>query len=384
MITSFDVFVPALMGCGASFRTGIKVRELGCKKVLVVHGKGMKKSGIADHIIGNLNNAGIVTVIFDGVEPDPSDTMIEQGAAFAREEGIDGIVAVGGGSAMDTAKAINVLINNPPPILQYFGVQNGLQPGVPMVFIPTTSGTGSEVTNMTVVTCTSLNKKDSVVSPVCVADLAILDPELTLGLSPNMTAMTGLDAMSHAVESLTGGQANPLSDALARDAIRTIHKWLPVAVKDGTDLKAREKMMLASMFAGKAFTNALVHLGHSIAHTIGARFHVAHGLACALTMPEVVEYAAKTESEKVRMICEALDVAVPEDSTPEEVGKIAREALRAFLKQLDIPNMKEAGIPEESIEMLSPLVTADTGFALCPYRITSARVAEILHQAYDA
>lgn len=384
MITSFDVFVPALMGSGSSYRTGLKVRELGCSKVLVVHGTGMKKSGIADHILGNLHNAGVETVVFDGVLPDPTDTLIEEGAELARAEEVNGIVAVGGGSAIDTAKAINVLIHNPPPIMQYFGVQNNLNPGVPMVFIPTTSGTGSEVTNMTVVTCTSLNKKDSVVSPVCIATLAILDPDLTLGLSPKMTSITGLDALSHAVESLTGGQSNPLSDALARDAIRTIHKWLPIAVADGANLEAREKMMLASMFAGMAFTNALVHLGHSIAHTIGALFHIPHGLACAVTMPEVIEYASKTEWKKVRMICEAMDLEVPDDATPEEIGRTARVALRAFLQSVGTPNLKELGIPEDALEKISPMVTADTGFALAPYRISSGKVAKLLQSAYDA
>lgn len=384
MITSYEIFVPTLMGSGASLRTGLKVKQMGLKKVLLVYDKGLKDVGIADIIADNLKNAGIEIVIYDKVLPDPPDTMVEEGAVMARSEKIDGIVAVGGGSSMDTAKGINVLINNEPPIMQYFGVQKNLKPGVPMVFIPTTSGTGSEVTNMCVISCTSRGNKDSVVSPVCVASLAIVDPDLTMGLPPKMTAATGVDALAHAVESITGAQANPLSDALAREAIRTIAKWLPVACHDGSNAEAREQMILASTFAGMAFTNGLVHLGHSIGHTLGAKFHIPHGIGCGIALPEVIEYTSMTEYKKVRMICECLGADVKEDASPEEIGAEAKKALRLLIKSVGIPNLKELGISLEDALKVAPLVTADTGFALVPYRITSARVAEMLKSAYDA
>ena len=384
MITSYEVYVPVVMGSGASLRTGLKVRELGCKKVLVVYDKGLKAIGIADTIVENIQNAGIKTICYDGVIPDPTDTLIEEAAEIARKEEVDGIVAVGGGSAIDSAKGINVLMNNAPPIMKYFGVQKNLKPGIPMIFIPTTSGTGSEVTNMCVVSCTSLDKKDTVVSPVCLGTLAIIDPDLTLGLPPNMTAATGVDALAHALEALTGGHANPLSDALAREAIRAIAKWLPIAYRDGANLEAREQMILASMFAGMAFTNGFVHLGHSIGDTLGAHFHIPHGIACAVTLPEVIEYAAKTEYKKVRMICECLGAEVVRDATPEEIGATARKAIRSLMKAVDIPNIKELGIPLEATLKVAPLVTADTGFALAPYRITAAKVVEMLKSAYSA
>lgn len=384
MITSYEVFVPSVMGSGASLGTGLKVRELGCKKVLVVYDKGLKAVGISDTIVENLESAGIKTICFDGVLPDPPDTIVEEAAEMARNEGIDGIVAIGGGSAIDTAKGINVLMNNTPPIMKYFGVQKNLRPGVPMIFIPTTSGTGSEVTNMCVISCTSRGNKDSVVSPICVGTLAIIDPDLTLGLPPAMTAATGVDALAHAVESLTGAHSNPLSDALARDAIRLITKWLPIAYRDGSNLEAREHMILASMFAGMAFTNALVHLGHSIGHTLGAKFHLPHGIACAVSLPEVIEYAAKTEYKKVAMICDCMGADVPENATPEEIGAIARITLRSLIKSIGISNIKELGIPLEALLKVAPLITADTGFALVPYRITAAKVTELLKSAYDA
>jgi alcohol dehydrogenase len=310
--------------------------------------------------------------------------MVEEAAAIARDAGCDVIVGIGGGSSMDTAKGVNVLMNNEPPIMRYFGVPKSLKPGVPLIFLPTTAGTGSEVTNMCVISCTSLNKKDSVVSPVCVAALAILDPDLTLGLPPKLTAATGVDAFSHAAESITGNQANPISDALSRDAIRTITQWLPIAVEDGKNLEAREKMLEASMFAGMAFTNGLVHLGHSIAHTLGAQFHIPHGVACGVCLPQVIEWTSRTEYKKVRMICEAMGENIPESSGWEEIGKTAKTAIRALTKKVGIPNLKELGIPFDALMKLPPLVLNDSGISLCPYNITGARVAQIFQEAYEA
>ena len=384
MITTYECFVPPIMGFGASKRIGIALHARGHKKAFVIYDKGMEDFGIAPPIVENLHMSNIETVCFDEVVPDPPDEMVEHAAEIARTAGCDVTVAIGGGSSMDTAKGVNVLINNPPPIRQYFGVPKGLRPGLPMVFVPTTAGTGSETTNMCVISCVSQNKKDSVVSPVCLGSLAILDPELTLGLPPRSTAMTGIDAFAHAVESLTGGQANPLSDALARDAIHTITRWLPRAVENGKDPVAREKMLEASYFAGMAFTNALVHLGHSIGHTIGARFHVPHGLACAFCLPEVIEYTAWTEKEKVEMICEEMGVTVPEGADWKEVGALARDAIRALIKKVGLPNLEQSNIPLDELVKLAPMVTADTGFAIIPYRITAARVAEMFRSAYSA
>jgi alcohol dehydrogenase len=384
MITTYKVFVPSVIGSGSSLRTGLELKRLNIKKVLAVYDEGMKKVGIATKILDNLEAAGIEYVVFDKVVPDPPDTIVEEGAKLARESEIQGIVAIGGGSSMDTAKGINVLINNEPPITKYLGVQEGLKEGVPIIAIPTTSGTGSETTNMAVISLTKLNKKDSVVSSVCVPKLAILDPELTLGLPSKMTAATGVDALAHAVESLTGAHSNPLSDALSRESIRLIHKWLPITYKDGSNIEAREFMMYASNYAGMAFTNALVHVGHSIGHTLGANFHIPHGIACALVLPEVMEYASKTEYKKVAMVCEALGHKVKENATPEEIGQTAKKVLRDFIKSLDIPNIKELDIKLEDLLKVAPAVTQDSGIALAPYRITTKQVTEMLKSAYDA
>jgi len=372
------------MGRYSSKRIGVIMRDKGYRKAFVIYDKGMWDFGIAPPIISNLNAAGIETVCFDGVLPDPPDEMVEAAADIARGAGCDVIVGIGGGSSMDTAKGVNVLINNEPPIRQYFGVQKSLKPGLPMIFVPTTAGTGSEVTNMTVISCVSENRKDSVVSPVCVGALAILDPELTVGLPPGATAATGIDAFSHALEALTGAQANPLSDAMAKTAIRDICTWLPVAVEDGKNMEAREKMLEASMFAGMAFTNALVHLNHSIGHTLGALFHVPHGIACAVCLPEVIEWTAKTEAHKVRMICDCMGVDVPQEASEEEVGSIARQAIRALLKKVGMPNIEGLGIGLEAVLQVASVVTQDASVAIAPFRITSARLEKMFKDAYSA
>jgi alcohol dehydrogenase len=384
MLTNFGTVVPVMMGSGSSLRTGATLAQKGYKKAFVVFDKGLKENGIVPAIIENIKSAGIETVEYDNVLPDPPDSTVEAGAELARKAACDVIVGIGGGSSIDTAKGINVLMNNPPPIRQYFGYQPGLKPGVPLVFIPTTSGTGSEVTNMCVISVPSESYKKSVLSPVCVSSLAILDPDLTLGLPPGLTAATGLDALAHATESLTGSQQNPLSDGLARDAIRTIYKWLPVAVADGKNLEARERLQVASLMAGMAFTNALVHLGHCIGHNVGAQFHVPHGIACAVCLPEVIEWTAETQSKKVRMICEALDVQVPDNASPQEIGRLAKNAIRALSKKVNIPNLEALKIPKDALEKLADATIKEGAIAFCPAKISKERIIQLMNDAYSA
>ena len=383
MITTYDVFVKPTMGMGCSKRIGVDLAKAGHKKAFMIYDKGMWDFGIAEPIIKNLQAAGLEVVTFDGVLPDPPDEMVEEAAEKARNAECDCIIGLGGGSSMDTAKGVNVLMNNPPPIRQYFGVRYDLKPGVPLIFIPTTSGTGSETTNMCVISCVSAGNKASVVSAATIGTQCYLDAELTMGLPPGATAATGMDALAHATESLTSGQQNPLSDAVAREAIRLIHKWLPVAVADGSNREARENLMYASYFAGMAFTNALVHSGHGIAHTIGACFHVPHGNACTMVLPEVIEWTAYNEAHKVRQILECMGVDCPEDMPKEEVGALARKTIRDFAKSVGMKGPDKYGISREQLLSIIPMIMQDTGLALSPHRMASGDLAKILGSAYD-
>jgi alcohol dehydrogenase len=384
MITSFSRTVPVLFGPGASLRTGLKVKELGAQKVLCVYDQGVKSAGIADKIIDNLKAAGLQVVIFDGVKADPPDTIINEAAVMANEEQVDGVVGVGGGSTMDAAKAINVLLTNPPPINLYYASSGGEhKPGKVVVLIPTTAGTGSEVTPISVVSDTATNTKRGVIGPATTATLAIVDPELLLGLPPQITASTGMDAFAHAAEALTSGSMNPMSDVLGEKAISLITQNLNKAVKDGSDLAARTNLSFAALIAGFAFSDALIHWGHAIAHAIGAKYHIPHGIGCALALPVAMEYVAEVLPGKVRQVGLAMGLSLGENLSPAEVGGAVAEAIRQFNREVGIPSLKDFKIEESSLEQLIDGVMVDDCFMFGPKRPSADQVLGMLKKTYE-
>ncbi|HHT46510.1 MAG TPA: iron-containing alcohol dehydrogenase [Firmicutes bacterium] len=383
MIVSFNRSVPALFGAGASLRTGMKVKELGMKKVFCVHDKGIKDAGIADKIIKNLQAAGLEVVVFDGVIADPPDFMINEAGKIANEQKVDGIVGIGGGSTMDTAKAVNVLLTNPPPISQYYvGLGAEMKPGKPLVLLPTTAGTGSEMTAISVVSNTASNTKNGVIGPAATATLAIVDPELTLGLPPHITASTGMDAFSHAAEALTSEGMNPMSDVLAEKAISLITNNLKKAMKNGSDLTARINMSFAALLAGIAFNDALTHWGHAIAHTIGTHYHIPHGVGCALALPGVIEYVADAVPNKVEQIARAMGLSLSKDLSPEELGREVADAIRGLNREVGIPSLKDFNIEKSSLEQIVGNVLADDCAMFGPKRASANQVLSLLNKAY--
>lgn len=373
---------PILFGVGAIAQVGAKVRELGCQKVILVTDKGIKGVGIADEVAKNLEVAGIKVVLYDEVPSDPPDDAMEACATVARNERVDGVVGLGGGSVLDTAKAVNVLLTNPSPISRYYGLNVPQEPGRVLVLIPTTSGTGSEVTNISVVTDTQNNRKVGVIGKNCMATLAIVDPALTLKLPRQLTAATGMDAFSHAAEALTSGLANPVSDALAERAILLTAQYLPIAVKDGSDLTARTNMSLASMIAGIAFKDGLPHLGHAVAHTLGAQFHIHHGVACALALPGVIEYAVDVVPDKVQVIGKAMGLKLKDGLSARETGKAVADAIRDLNTSIGIPAMKDLGVEESALDAVAPAVLKDDCANFVPREINRDLVATLLRNAY--
>ncbi|MGB9859778.1 MAG: iron-containing alcohol dehydrogenase [Moorellaceae bacterium] len=373
---------PILFGVGAVEQVGAKAKELGCRKVILVTDAGIKKAGIADEVSKHLSSAGIGVVEYDKVPSDPPDTIIEEAAAIAREEQVDGVVAVGGGSVLDAAKGVNVLLTNPPPITQYYGPFMAPNPGKVLILLPTTSGTGSEVTAIAVVTNSRNNKKGGVIGPYCMATVAIVDPGLTVKMPPGITAGTGMDAFSHAAEALTSGLANPVSDILAERAIELIYRYLPVAVENGSDLEARTNLALASMIAGIAFNDALPHYGHAVAHTVGARFHVHHGVICALALPGTLELVADVVPDKIKIIARAMGLEVEGDAAA--VARKVAEAIRAFNAKVGIPSMKELKIDKAELEALAPDVLTDDTAAFGPKKITVEEARKLLQAAYES
>jgi alcohol dehydrogenase class IV len=327
---------PVVFGEGVYQQTGKKLKEFGAGKVLCVYDPGIKAAGIADKIIQNIKAEGIQVFEYDGVLPDPPDTIVDAAAEIGREENVDAIIGLGGGSSLDAAKAVNILMGNPGSITEYFDPAVQQKPGKLLILIPTTSGTGSEVTKVAVLSNTTTGLKQGIVSKNTIAALAIVDPSLTLGLPPGLTASTGMDTFAHAVESYTSVMENDMSDILSVDAMKLVVKYLPIAVANGKDLEARTKMSFACLCAGYAFGDNMIHYGHALAHTIGAKYHIAHGTLCALMLPLVMEYVADVKPDRVRTMGKILGVELPANVSNEAIGSAVADAVRQFNKKIGI------------------------------------------------
>ncbi|PIB23541.1 alcohol dehydrogenase [Amylibacter kogurei] len=286
----FQTTSSILSEVGSTEKIGQLMADMGCKNVAFVTDKMILELGLADAALKGIKDAGLGVHVIDDVVADPPEKMILTAVEEAKKAGIDGVVSVGGGSSMDTAKLIAVLCNSDQPISEMYGV--GLVKGgrLPLILAPTTAGTGSEVTPISIVT-TGASEKKGVVSPQLYPDWAVLDAELTVGLPAHVTAATGIDAMVHAIEAYTTKHAkNILSDTLAKQALELLGGSIRTACTDGQNREARSKMLLGSMLAGMSFANAPVAAVHALAYPLGGHFHVPHGLSNALVLPHVLEF----------------------------------------------------------------------------------------------
>jgi len=375
---------PVLFGLNMSMRAGMRLKELGCTNVLFIYDEGIKKAGIPDQVIKNAEALGIKVSVYEGVKADPPDYTVEEAAEIGRREKVDGIVGIGGGSSMDTAKAVNILMGNPSPISLYMGMRMGPapKPGKTLVLIPTTAGTGSEVTNMAVLTDSRDGKKKGPAGQVCRAALAIVDPMLTVGMPPSITADTGMDAFCHAAEAVTSGQANPMSDLLGEKAISLVCKYLPRAVKDGSDIEARTNMSFAAMCAGYAFNDAITHLGHSIGHTLGAMFHIPHGNACAVAIPEIMEFIAEGTPDGIRRVGMAMGLNTDDSVSPKEAGIKVRDAIKALNKEIGLKTLKQHNIKEASLTEAAERAVTEGPAMFSPKKVNRDDLLKILQKAY--
>lgn len=372
-----------IFGANASLSAGARLKKLGCTKVICVYDQGVKAAGLVDKIVKAIETEGITVVHYDGVLPDPPDTVVNEAGELGRKEMVNGIVAIGGGSAMDTAKGINILLSNPGSIVQY-GISTVYNKSrTPMLMIPTTAGTGSEMTNMGVITSSTENRKTIIYGEGCTANVAILDPTLTLGLPPYPTAATGMDVLAHAAEALTIKRNwNEYSAMFAEKAISLLVENLPLAVEDGSNLVARENMMLAATYAGIAFTDATVHMAHGIGHSLGAKFHVPHGSACAIALPSVMKYVAKTDPKNVRRVGNAMGLNLSEDLSAEEIGQAVADAMYALNTKVGIPTLQELKIGRDNFADVVDLVIMDTTYFYYPTKANKRNLLAMLEEAY--
>ena len=335
-------------GWGAVERVGGEAAGLGKRALLVTGRTAMKRTGMADRVLKLLSSAGVSAVSYDRVESDPSSSTIDRGAAVAREEGCDLVIGLGGGSPMDAARAISAMAVLEGPILDYLDGKPIDRPGLPLVNIATTAGTASEVTAVSVVLDERRRLKCGMRSPYWFARVAITDPELTLTMPPPLTAATGLDALTHAVESYLSTQATPPSEGMALRAIELVGRHLRAAFADGSDRPAREGMALASMTAGMAFANSGLGLVHGLVHPIGARFGVAHGAICGRLLPHVMQFNKPAAAEKLARVGQALTgraAATADDAVA---------ATASLLDDLGVPKgIGDLGIPADQMPSLA-------------------------------
>lgn len=374
MISTYQQLCPVLFGPDAAGELGKKVQELGGTNAILIYDKGIGETGIIDTFVKDLKEHGITAALYDGVLPDAPKDMIDEAGKLAQEKKVDVIIGIGGGSSLDTAKAVAILAENPLPIDQYYAQKGkAFTQNLPLILIPTASGTGSEVTAMSVIHDKDTDAKEFVLRP---GTLAILDPKLTLSVPAGVTAATALDAMSHAVEALTTNCGNPKADLLALHAIRLITENLPVAYKNGKALDARTNLSLASNFAGMAFGDASVHFGHAAAHEMGIQFHMPHGEACAITLPEVIRFSADVIPEKTKQIAEALGLTVPADTSGTQTGELAAAKVRELMREVGIKSLKERGISRGDVLKCAKGAVEKNWFVICALKKVNESVME--------
>jgi alcohol dehydrogenase len=352
-IFSFTGAKKIVFGTGSLSTLASHIKELTAKNPLVVIDKNLSQAGFQEKVAAILNPEGIKFTIYDKVEPEPAIELADEGAAVAIKNKSDIIIGIGGGSAMDVAKAIAVLATNKGSAVDYLGLNKVPKQGLPKIMIPTTAGTGSEVTFTAVFVRKDLKKKEGMNSPHLYPELALLDPELTLSLPPAPTAQTGLDALCHAIESYTSVTASPLSELISLQAIMLIAENLRTCVHDGKNLAAREKMLLGSLYAGMGLANAGVTAVHSLSYPLGGKYGVGHGLANTMMLVAVMGFNLPAALDKFTDIAEAMGECV--DGLPvREAAYLALEAVEALIEDCGIHStLAEFGIKETDFPALA-------------------------------
>jgi alcohol dehydrogenase len=351
---SFSTVPHLISQPGAAAQLGQHVRTHfpHARRAMIVTDPGFLRTGLVDLPARDLEKHKLAVQIYSEVMPDPPEQIVLSAVRYARQHGIDIVIGIGGGSSMDVAKLIAVLAGSDQSLSQIYGIGNVSGERLPLVQVPTTAGTGSEVTNIAIVT-TGEATKMGVVAPQLYADLAILDAELTLGLPPIVTAATGIDAMVHAIEAFTSKhKKNPVSDMLARQALSLLSRNLIIACEKGSNLQARQAMLLGAYFAGQAFSNSPVAAVHALAYPIGGIFHVPHGLSNSLVLPHVLRF---NMPEAVEHYAEITGIIAPHvEGSTEARAEALIAAVQQIAKMTGIETtLQQVGIKEGDLDRLA-------------------------------
>jgi len=356
---TFGFYIPtvSLMGIGCSKETGAQAKALGATKLLIVTDAGLSKMGVAGKIKAQLEEAGLKAVIFDGAEPNPTDKNVHDGVKVYQDNKCDGIVSLGGGSSHDCGKGVGLVIGNGGNIRDFEGVNKSTKPMPPFLAINTTAGTASEMTRFCIITNTDTHVKMAIVDWRCTPNIAINDPLLMVAMPPSLTAATGMDALTHAVEAYVSTIATPITDACAIKAIELIAKYLSQAVANGENLEARDAMAYAEYLAGMAFNNASLGYVHSMAHQLGGFYNLPHGVCNAILLPAVSEFNLIACPQRFAEIAVALGENITGNInglSAFEAGEKAIAAIRKLSRAIGIPSgLKDLNVKEADLKIMA-------------------------------
>ncbi|WP_209342451.1 iron-containing alcohol dehydrogenase [Flavonifractor sp. AGMB03687] len=378
-------FLPTrnVFGEGAVNEIGTLMGCLNVSHSMIVTDKFLAQSGMAASIQEILSGSSIRSVVFDGAEPNPTDKNVEAGVAFFQENNCDSIISLGGGSSHDCAKGIGLVASNGGTIHDYEGVDKATRDVVPLMAINTTAGTASEITRFCIITDTTRKVKMAIVDWRVTPKIAVNDPVLMRGMPASLTAATGMDAMTHAIEAYVSTAANVLTDSAALMAVKMIYQYLPKAVANGDYMKARDKMAYAQYLAGIAFNNASLGYVHAMAHQLGGYYNLPHGVCNAILLPYVEEFNLIGNLNRFRDLAQAMGEQIDGLSTGDAAAK-AIQAIRTISRQVGIPaNLKMLGVKPEDFGVMAENAMKDVCCLTNPRKATKEQIIEIYRRAYE-
>lgn len=370
-----------LIGPGCVRKIGNEAKELG-NKALLVTDKGIIDLNLHKQVVRSLTKKNIDVYLYDEVQSDPDDKIISNGVKKAKEKNVDFIVGLGGGSSLDAAKAISFMLKNPKPISKYEGSNKIKNPGIPLIAIATTAGTGSEVSVSTVVTDSKKNKKMVISSKFLVPQIAVVDAELTTNLPSSITAATGIDVLVHAVEAYLSKNSITISRALADHAVKYVIKNLPLAVGNGTDIEARHRMCIASLMAGMAFSNVGLGICHATAHQLGTMYNVPHGVANAIMLPEVLRFNELVSKKQISELAHSVGAKV-EGLTLRESAEAVIKEIEYLISDLDLPtSIEEIGGNKKDLKSMARDALEDPTLTSNPRQANLEDIVKIYENSF--
>lgn len=370
-----------IFGLGSIDQVGESCLRLGAKRVLIVSDEGVVESGWVEKVIHNCRIVGLENATFYNITMNPKDFEVERGMEVYKYNDCDSVIGIGGGSALDVAKAIAIVATNGGHISDYEGVDQIKMPLPPMVMISTTAGSGSEVSQFSVIVDTARQKKMTIISKSLVPDIAIIDPNTLITKSQSLTASTGLDVLTHAIEAYVSVAATPLTDVQAKNAISLVSEHLRPSVASKTNIEAKIAMAMASLQAGLAFSNAILGAVHAMSHAIGGRFPFAHGDVNAILLPYVMEFNFIATPKRFKDIAELMGIDVC-GMDPSEAGRKAIEQIRLLSLEIGAPKrLSEMGLKEEAIQEMSKIALEDACMITNPRDVVLQDIEHLFRQA---